>query len=229
MNRQIKWILLVVLTTTSPLFGQKISNIDFDNIKSQTQDSTSIYYYPVLIQRFMQFDTTLTGKEFSMIYYGNVFTDKYNPYGSGKNVDKFMKLYMGKKFKEAIPYGEKALADNPVNLKILFKVLVCFHSLGDKSIAKKYAKLYYGLLNEIYKSGDGKNFESAYVVTNVADEYEILADLELTSIGQALIDDTDVLTLDTTGQENSDKKIEKLYFNVSQSLNYLSREFKQKD
>lgn len=232
MTKKLKLLTLVVFATTNILFGQKISNIDFDLIKSQTQDSTSIYYYPVLIERFLQFDTTLTDREFCMIYYGNVFTDKYNPYGTGENEEKFMELYKQKKYQDAIPFGQNALIDNPVNLKIIFKMLVCFHVLEDKLTAKKYAQLYFGLLDEIYKSGNGQNIKSAYVVIKVEDEYEILSDLELIMKRQALVDGpTDILTIETKGQKpkRGEKKIKQLYFNVNKPFSSLRQQFKDKD
>jgi hypothetical protein len=231
--KKFKLLTLVVFCTTNFLFGQKISNIDFDLIKSQTQDTTSTFYYPVLIQKFLQFDTTLTDKEFCYIYYGNVFTDKYNPYGTGEDEKKFMEFYKQEKFQEAIPFGLNTLIDNPVNLKILYKMLVCYHKLGDKITAKKYANLYFGLLNEIYKSGDGKSIETAFVVIKVNDEYQVLNDLELQSKGQALLSNgpTDRLSIDTKNQKKvkGRKKISELYFNVAKPFEHMSNQFKKSE
>jgi len=231
MIKKLKLLTLVVFSTTNILFGQTISNIDFDLIKSKTQDSTSTYYYPLLLERFLQFDTTLTDKEFSMIYYGNVFHPKYNPYGSGEHEDKFMEKFNKEKFREAIPLGEKELFDNPVNLKVLYRMLVCYHKLGDKTTAKKYANLYFGLLDEIYKSGNGKSIKTAYVVIKVSDEYVILSDLKLTRKKQRLVGDTDILTIETKGQKpiKGKKKIKELYFNVTKPLDYLQEQFRKKE
>lgn len=231
--KKINLLILVILSTTNLLFGQKISNIDFDLINLQTQDSTSTFYYPVLIQKFLQFDTTLTDKEFCFIYYGNVVTDRYNPYGTSEDEEKFMELYKQEKFKEAIPYGQNTLLNNPVDLKMLYKMLVCYHSLGDKTTANKYANLYFGLLNEIYKSGDGKSIETALVVIKVDDEYQILNDLELQSKGQALLPKgpTDRLSINTKNQkkEKGREKISELYFNVSKPFEYISKQFKKSE
>lgn len=231
-TKAIKSLLFFTFCTTNVLLGQKISNIDFDLIKSHTQDSTSSFYYPLLIQRFLQFDTTLTEKEFCFIYYGNVFKDNYNPYGTGEDEEKFIQLFRQKNIQEAIPFGQKALIDNPVNLNILYKMLICFHNMGDKTTARKYANLYYGLLEEIYKSGDGRKIESAYVVIKVSDEYQILNDLELESTGQALLKgETDRLTINTKGQKKvkGRKKISELYFNVSKPFEHMSKQFKMSE
>lgn len=220
-------LLLIVITAYS--FGQKISNIDFDLIKSKIKDSTSTFYYPTLIDRFVRADTTLTLEEYEYIYYGNVFSENYKPYETSENEEKFLEFYNQKKYNDAIPFGEKVLKENPINLKISFKMCVCQNSLGDKTKAKFYANRYFPLLNCIYNSGDGTSIETAYVVLKVPDEYEILADLELSSTKQALIGDTDLLTINTKNQKvkEGEKKIESLYFNVSKLLDNLQQEFRK--
>ena len=121
------------------------------------------------------------------------------------------------------------MEENPVNPKISFKLLVCHSVLDDTLKARHYAKRYFPLLDCIYYSGDGNSIETAYVVINVKDEYEILADLELSMTMQSLVGNTDVLTLNTKNQkvEEGYEKVGKLYFNVSKPLNYLSEQFRK--
>ena len=209
--------------------GQKISNIDFDFINTKIKDSTSTFFYPLLINRFVKVDTTLTEKEYELIYYGNTYSEKYKPYSTSEAEKKFFELYRQEKYKEAIPFGKEVLKENPINLKISFRMLVCFNVLGDKITAKHYANRYFPLLNCIYNSGDGKSIQTAFVVLKVDDEYEILDDLGLSSKGQALVGDTDVLTIDKKNQKvkKGEKKISSLYFNVTKPLDYLQQEFRK--
>jgi tetratricopeptide (TPR) repeat protein len=226
MKRQIKIIVLLSVNLYQSLYGQRISNVDFDEIKLAIQDSSSNYYYPLLIERFQQFDSTFTEKEYKYIYYGNVYSEGYNPYGmTGKdNGIKFNALFNQAKFDEAIPYGQEIIKENPINLRILFKILVCYHQLGDTPSAQKYANMYFPLLDVIYNSGDGKSTKTAFVVISAHDEYEILNDLELSITRQALIGQTDLLTINTKGQKKlkGRKKIKELYFDVSKPLSWLS-------
>ncbi len=224
-------LFLFLFYVCSNLSAQHISKIDFDQIKKTTTDSFSRHYYPLLIQRFLRFDTTLTVDDFPLIYYGYVFTKDYNPYHTGANEDKFLKLFKQKKYGEAIPLGKEVLNENPVNIKVLYCMLVCFDRQGDRPSARNYANLYFPLLNVIYNSGDGKSIETAYVVTTVADEYELLGDLNLSSNEQALVGDTDVLTIDQEGQNmgSAKEKVKTLYFNVSKPLNNLAEMFQKKD
>jgi hypothetical protein len=224
-------ITLLLLISVNFSFAQKISNIEFNVIKEEITDSTSSNFYSTLIERFVEADTSLTEKEFKLIYYGNVFSENYKPYSSSKSEDKFLELYNKEKYKKAIPYGEKVLLENPVNLKISFKMLVCHDVLEDKVKVKHYAKRYFPLLGCIYKSGDGNSISTAYVVIKVADEYEILADLGISMASQSLVGSTDKLEINTKIQKEEKRKeiIEQLYFNVSKPLDYLTQQFRKND
>jgi tetratricopeptide (TPR) repeat protein len=209
--------------------AQRISRIDFDSVRTETSKAGSRYYFPTLLTRFQATDTTLTRQDYTYLYYGQVFTAQYAPYGGGKQ-DDFRALYNKQQYAEAIPLGEKLLANAPLDLNMLFKLLVCYHMLGDRTHAKQYARRYYSLLNAIMASGDGKSAATAYVVAVVHDEYEVLKEQHLSSSGQALVGHTDVLTVtpvDDNGKPTGEKA-HKVYFDVTQSLAVLTREFKGK-
>lgn len=229
-----KTVLLILLWSagiTGTISAQKISDIDFDDIKLRTRDSLSEYYYPLLLHRFLQGDSTLTPQEYRYIYYGNVYYDKYNPYGTSENEKKFLELYTQKEYREALKPGLEELNENPVNMTLLYRVMVCYYRLGEKETMNQYVDMYFSLLNTIYYSGDGKSIQTAYVVIKVQDEYEILSDLELERTKQALVGKTDVFTISPKGQKpaKGEKKIRELYFNVSHPLGFLYRQFQKKD
>jgi len=209
-------------------FAQRVSKVDFDLIKAETENPESEYSYPKLLKRYLEADSTLTINDYAFIYYGNVFTKNYNPYGLSDDDGKVMELYKKKKYKRAVSYGEKILKENPVNLRITFKMMVCYHLLDELGKAKNYARRYFPILECIYKSGNGISAETAYVVVMVADEYEILADLELSMSEQNLMGNTDVLTVNIIGNEveEENESVKNLYFNVSKPLNYLAEQFK---
>jgi len=82
-------LFVILFVFINSIYSKKISNIDFDDIKDKTTDSTSKFYYPTLLKRFSGGDTLMTKEEFKMIYYGNVFTNEYNPLGNSKDEDNF--------------------------------------------------------------------------------------------------------------------------------------------
>ena len=213
--------IVFLLGMFTPLLGQKITTVEFDTIKKHIEDNSSTYYYPRLLERFVKGDTTLYFSEYECIYYGTIFSAKYRPYGGYENEDKFFDYYRKGKYKKAIPFGEKILAENPVNLSITFKMIVCYSALNNPVKAQLYADRYFPLLDVVYNSGDGKSLKTAYVVVNVDDEYEILADLELSNTAQRLVGYTDILTLDMNSQK-TEEKISEMFFNVTKPLLYLN-------
>jgi len=226
-------IVCIFLISNCIGFSQKFSNIDYSLVETETKDPHSEFYYPYLTKRLLKNDTTLTRKEYQYLYFGNVYIKNYNPYGQSDLEKEFHEIYKNEQYTEAIPVGKRVLAENPVNINVTFKMLVCYHILEIRGTARIYAKKYFSMLDAIYNSGDGKSIETAYVVIKVDDEYQILSDLELQSLGQALLmkGPTDRLTIDTKNQKKikGKKKIKELYFNVNKPFESLSNLLKDKE
>ena len=224
-------LLLIGILSLSAIHAQQVLKINFDNIKQKIDDSTNIFYYPSLISRAKALDTTMTGDDYFMLYYGNAFYPAYNPYAVSDVEDAFFELIDKEKYAEAITQGALVLNENPVNLKIAYYMILCYHLSGDTQMARKYAHLFFGMLNAIMVSGDGRSVESAYVVLKVADEYMVLNDMNLTSAGQALVGMTDKLTIETKGQKppKGEKKIKELYFNVEMLFGYMIKQTQKTD
>jgi hypothetical protein len=224
-----RFLLLLALIGSLPVSAQRISQVDFDSVKQATAATGARTHYPRLLKQFQAADSTLTPQDFKLIYYGQVFTDHYAPYGSGQLSD-FLALYNKKQYAEAIPVGEKLLAKTPLDMRLTFKLLVCNYQLANRARAQYYARRYFPILRAIEASGDGNSSETAYVVAVVHDEYELLKALKLSSNKQALVGHTDVLTVTPTDNEGNPtgEKAREVYFDVTQSLAALSREFKGK-
>jgi tetratricopeptide (TPR) repeat protein len=222
MKRCLGLFLFLLLHVTA--HAQQVSNLNFTALKADVTDAKSPFYLPTLLSRFQKADSTLTDDDYMHLYYGQVTADFYSPYASTDEA--FRKAYKEEKFKQAIELGEKALKQQPLSLDILFKLLVCYDQLGDKATARQYARRYFSLIRVITASGDGKSLETAYVVTAVHDEYEVLATLDLRSSGQALIGHTDRLTVSSTTEKDS--KEYPMYFDVSQPFSHLAQQFKKK-
>ena len=219
-----KSILLLFLTfvSLSLVYSQKIGNIDFDDIQKRCFGNNAESPYEELYKRLQHFDTTFTEQQYNDVYYGIVFTKEYNPYGVSDKHDQFFDLYKEKEYKKAIPVGLEILNENPVNLQMIFKVLVCYNQIGDKKEERKLAKTYFGLLDAIYSSGDARTKETAMVVAYVSDEYEILADMELISGDQYLAGECDVFPVKTKKRKDLD-----MHFNVHFPLENLKKQFKK--
>jgi hypothetical protein len=219
MNKNVVLLVFMILAFTHCLYSQKLSNIDFDDIKTKTTDSTSEFYYPKLYVKFNMDVIGLMSKEkLKMFYYGYVFTKDYNPMGPNPEEEKLMYNYYKKKdFENAILIGKKILEKDPTNLSYNYRTMLCYANLDDTLNLQEYTNRYVFLKETVYASGDGKSIKTAYIVTRVSDEYQILDSKKLEMESQALIGECDLLTI----KQPNEKNIDKLYFNVKFSLDYL--------
>lgn len=227
-----KTIILALLCISVWGYGQYISNVDFDSIRLNIQDSTSKYYYPNLNSRLLENDTTLTSEDYKHLYFGNVYSDNYSPYGKSEIEKEFINLYKAGYFKEAKVLGKKVLKENLINIQSTYRLLICYDVLGIRDTARIYANKYFSLLDVIYRSGDGKSISTAYVVISADDEYQILTDLGLKRKRQDLLSGpTDRLSIYKKGQKRvkGRKKIKELYFNVSKPFEYMKNQFRKEE
>lgn len=227
MNRSIFCLLTVFFVSIA--YGQKIARIDFDEIKRAVSDSTSVNYYPTLVARVLDLDTTLSTEEYKCLYYGNVFQSYYHPYGATDKQKEFREKYnIEEGFRETERLGLEVLRENPVNLKVLLKMIFLYNKNDQKDKATVYAKIYVSFLEVIYASGTGKDCENGFVVISVDDEYRIAGNLGLTVVQQALVGECDRLKFSRKGQKRRNR-IKELYFNVRMPLTYLSKSFDKSD
>jgi hypothetical protein len=218
--RIISGFILLVLVLQSAN-AQKVSNIDFDQVKAVTTDSTSKFFYQYLLEKVANYDGYISQEEFHYLYYGNAFYDAYSPYGMHDDHDPFKTHLAKKEYQEAIPFGKNILAENPVNLAITYDMLVCYHELAVKDTARIYAERYYNMLEAIANSGDGKSPETAFVVLKVNDEYQMLYYMQLDSEGQSLLytefGPVDKLKIARVKKKKGaeGQKVKEVYFNVT--------------
>jgi hypothetical protein len=226
---------IFIIVAVSQANSQTISNIDLDDIKEETLDSTSDYYYPTLVKRVADVTDELTDSEYTYLYYGAAFQENYSPY-TMFGVNGYVDDLLGeKKYKQALEVARAEWQKKPVHLLLLERILFCFHKLHEDDSVKAYQDIYSGLLGAITRSGDGKSMESAFVTISVFHEYTLLENLGLKSTGQVLMQGNsgpvDRLILKKRGQKRKrgQKKIKEIYFNVSLPLGSMNSIMKSLD
>lgn len=214
---KILFITTLLLAMSLTASAQKVSNIDFDEIKAATTDSVSAYYYPRLLARFQSQNLPLTDKQYTYLYYGSVFAKDYNPYGRNEGVMAFYGYYNKGKYEDAIPYGLEIIERDPLNIRIMQALTICYLEVNDTVNQEKYRDMCLSLIKVIHESGDGKSEATAYVVVKVADEYALLDVLGLKVTYQRLTKSgyTDLLRVKRKVKTPNNEGIKKLYFNVS--------------
>ncbi|WP_118977002.1 DUF4919 domain-containing protein [Taibaiella koreensis] len=216
-------VLFLLLSWACLAQGQKILTVDFDEVKKETSDPSSPFFYDTLVNNFLKGDT-LSVQELRYLYYGAAL----QPNGSLRNLSDiggrhtdFDGYFEKQQFREALSPGLAVLREDPVNIRMSYNMLVCYHELGIRDSAQLFARRYYGLLKAIQSSGDGTTVPTAFVVTRIPDEYDVVREAGFASAGQTLLTPetghTDKIHLDTAAQEQ-EPKIPALYFNIEISF-----------
>lgn len=219
---KLKFFLLYCLTALlTKVYGQDVKTLipDYQEIEKLTKDKGSAFYYDRLYSRYVGDDTTLTLRDYRMLYYGYFFQPGYAPFYHTAASDS-IKLILGAQnepgamqWKEVLRLGQENLSQNPFDLKGLNIVWIAYKRTGDSLMARVYFDKLRKLVQTILATGDGLSEETAFHVVNVSHEYDILSILGYEFGGNQQLTDSkcDYLSLKT----NSDN-LSGLYFDVKQ-------------
>ncbi|MBE9483705.1 MAG: DUF4919 domain-containing protein [Bacteroidetes bacterium] len=209
--------ILFVFSNLAISQDQEIRPIKFKKLKKEIRKQRSPFYYPVLFQRYLDLDTSLTYEEFRHLYYGFTFQDAYSPYGIPALQDSLIS-YLSRQellraeYQVAARIGGQLLRESPFRLRETFITAVAYEMAGDGKMSSIYFNFFEKQVDAIMSSGDGLSTNTAFVVIYIRDEYEMLEVLGFKfGGGQALLaGDYDKLEL-----EENPYGVEALYFDVS--------------
>lgn len=206
---------LIVICFFGRGFGQKELEINFDKIKATIENSGSDNYYPNLLKRFNQFDSTLTTQDYALIYYGFSFQENYLKNQPNERV--LSELSKSNDYKKIIIECQNILEKNPVSLLANNKMGYALFKLErPESEWGKYQKRYRAFRKVIVYSGNGLSLKTAFKVIYVADEYDILYNyFDISKIQMQTL----VGLCDKFDISPSDQYIAKeMYFDISREL-----------
>lgn len=153
-------------------------------------------------------------------------TGQYDPYDPdvGKAHKKIRAYLKAADYPSALNLADSLLYLNYVDIPSHLYSGFAHLQLGDSLLAGYHYSLYYGLLESISESGDGKAPESAFIVISTKEIYNLLYHLKLETRKQALYNigghHFDLMTVkDSSGVEQN------LYFNVSLPFRHMSALF----
>ena len=150
----------------------------------------------------------------------------YDPYGSKLTglQNEMFEAYGRGDCAAVLAKSENIQAVNFVHVDAHLLASLCHEKLGNEEAMRREHAIARGLIGSILKSGDGKSEESAFVVVQIAEEYNVLRVLGLRPSTQALIhaknhsyDRFEAKSRDT-GQPTV------VFFNIDRPLAMLGRE-----
>ena len=211
----IKKIILgfAIFILSQHLFGQE-NVFNLKEIKHISKTDS----YNKLFDRYIANDTTLTLKEYQIIYYGQAFQSDYNASSRHDSV-KILNQYLNQdidsiNFKKVLEYSQLILSKYPFNIEQIYINAIAYERLEDYDKAKMWFFKYDKLIFSILGSGTGKSRKTAMVVTKITDEYSMLNALGLQFTGQSLIKKRGK-SYDYMSVADNDMNIKGFYFDIS--------------
>lgn len=124
MNRVV--ILLILGAVSIRGLAQEIilEKPNYKRIEKNISQEDSDLFYPVLIERFLQADTTFSLTEKRHLYYGYSFQPGYSPYGHSDYSDSVNALLNQEELAEKdlsnlIRFGDSILHEQPFDLRVM--------------------------------------------------------------------------------------------------------------
>ena len=182
--------------------------------------------YARLCERFESGDTTLTPDQCATVYYGFAAQSRYN--GSlGYGEEDAMALIEQDKPQEAFALCERILSKAPVSLQgHMTLLLAAGRAAVPPEQAYRYAIRFDGLLDAVFRSGDGRSVRTAFRVLSVADEYVVMQALGVESVlSQSLVEEH-YDRIEISGA--TDYEGDEIYFDVSLPMKHLDKVFGKK-
>ena len=228
-------LFFVAVLISVAAFAQEESSFyypDFKRLKKAVKSKKSDVYFPKLVERFIEVDTTMTWEHVFCLYYGAVTRSNFDPYGyfeSQKNLDDLFAEQDWSKsdLEKGVQMVDKQLEKSPASLFFTlykYRIYQRLYGVESEEVAK-VASLVNKVLKVIFLTGNGRSMETACYVPYICDEYDILNIFGLRRTEQALVHEGkhsyDVLTL-----EENEYEIEKFYFDVTVMMDYMGKSFK---
>lgn len=186
-------VLLTLLA--GQVMAQEVVAPNYREIRTSIQNSKSANYYPQLMRRYLENDTTLTLEQYRCLYYGFTLQEDFVPYQKERErlfeIRRELVTTNGSKStcSEAIKVAQSALEDDPFDLLAISTLSFSYLQLKDTVSYTLWNNKQDALLDAIVSSGDGDDVESAIHVINLEHEYEVLNRLGLQIESDSLCND----------------------------------------
>ncbi|GHV56530.1 hypothetical protein FACS1894182_03280 [Bacteroidia bacterium] len=142
-------------------------------IKAIVLDSTSPYFYPILLEKANKNPENIDIMDCYYLYYGQLFQANYQLLSFIANPERreFDKASIKEQCNKVIQIGKLILGRNPVELTTLLHTTVCIEKQKNYIDSEYITQRFRNLLAAIFMTGDGKTKETAIKIANVEDDY----------------------------------------------------------
>ncbi len=208
-------IMLTSITASSQVF------LDYETIEGIVKNERQ--YFDDIVNIYKNDDPMIRVDDIALVYYGQAFTDKYNP-GNDENEKRLKQLHDEGNHAEAYNTAKAILEYNPVSLNALFNLLVTSKVLGkSQEEFESYAKKYQGILGMITQYGNGRSSDSPFKVITPDDQnYVLFHELEIQREVSRELDPETLCNIIVV--EPTDKfQARRVYFDLSLFLKHVKK------
>jgi hypothetical protein len=198
---------------------------DFGQIERNIKEPASSYYYPNLMERYLASDDHMTSEEGRHLYFGYVYQSGYVPTDTSSYNNLLAdalskKSFTTQDYSNILQYSDALLSEDPFNLRALNAKLLVYAQQNNVEEYKKIAQKRKIVQDAIVGTGDGMSDKTPFYVIKVAHEYDILPFLGYTFGGEDKILRNKKVNYLSLGDNRFG--VERVYFNISPVINYLS-------
>lgn len=186
----------------------------FFTVQGNTQDNP-INSYQALLNRLKNGDTSINFAELRLLF---AQLPDYNPYRTMDELqdkeDQMWEAYKSGNYEEALQIGNSILETNYLRIMTHYIFSEIYGKLGDTEKQQFHEDVFFGLVDSIIKSGDGKSPETAMTVIEIKEEYDVLSVLGFEEDSQTLIEQ-DGKRFDVIAAQNPETgETRDFYFNI---------------
>jgi hypothetical protein len=210
---------IILLLSLSSAYAQKsnFSVPDYKKIGKAIAKKSSSAYYPVLMERLKANDTTLTPREYHLLYFGYVLQPGYAPEKVKSAQDSLLALMNREVLEEReyiriIELASSTLNEYPFEISILDPLIYALRMEGKNELAAKLEFRFGRIIETIFNSGNGLTKETAFHVVSISHQKDMLRALGFGFGGQQMMAGSKISYLKVA---KNDFGIDGMYFNVS--------------
>lgn len=152
---------------------QAYAQVDLAAISKEVNTNSSPVYYPELVKRFQNSDSTLTAQDFLYIYYGFISRPAYKPSVIDTLEISAKDYNRNKEYMLAYELADSVLKFYPVSIGLYLEKSFACYNLHRTDEEQYNRKRYVVLIRTILKNGDGHTPSTAYTVLSYNDMYEV--------------------------------------------------------
>jgi hypothetical protein len=191
--------------------------INYKLIGESIKNSKSEFYYPDLMNKFQIGDTTLTSNQKRHLYYGYTFQDNFKNFrfnGLLDSISKYESLNTKNDLLKVLKFRQQLLDKNPFETGVIDGKIRIYRILGNNEEYMKGIHQISLIFDTILSSGDGLSKETAFTITSITAEFNIVSMLGFSAVKEAVLVDNNYDFIEVS---SNDKNVKGIYFDVSRT------------